>query len=91
MRSLTITLEGVPDELHAMTATPEGMARARAAVLDAFGMEEEDEIEEDLSTIPDILMKVSPNALKKAQADIDAGKGIAGDDFLAELRRPLAD
>ena len=36
MSALTITLEGVPDELLALTATSEGMARARAAVLAAF-------------------------------------------------------
>jgi hypothetical protein len=52
------------------------------------GAEEE---EEDLSTIPDILMKVSPNALKEAQEEMDAGKWVSGADFLAELRRPLAD
>lgn len=31
-----LTIEAVPDELIALTATPEGMARARAAVLAAF-------------------------------------------------------
>lgn len=32
----TITIDAVPDELNALLATPEGMARARAAVLGAF-------------------------------------------------------
>jgi hypothetical protein len=32
----TITIDAVPDELNALLATPEGMARARAAVLAAF-------------------------------------------------------
>ena len=31
-----LTIEAVPDELVALAATPEGMARARAAVLAAF-------------------------------------------------------
>jgi hypothetical protein len=32
----TITIDAVPDRLPALLATPEGMARARAAVLAAF-------------------------------------------------------
>jgi hypothetical protein len=54
-----------------------------------------DEVEVDdngdlpLDTIPDILMYPAPDALKKALAEIDAGKWIPGDEFLAELRRPL--
>lgn len=32
----TITIDAVPDELSALIATPEGMARARAAVIAAF-------------------------------------------------------
>jgi len=32
----TITIDAVPDALTALLATPEGMARARAAVLAAF-------------------------------------------------------
>lgn len=34
----TVTME-LPDELAAQLTTPEGMARARAAVLAAFGLE----------------------------------------------------
>ena len=48
-----------------------------------------EEPEEDLSTIPDILMYPAPDAIKKALEDMDAGKGIPGADFLAELRRPV--
>jgi hypothetical protein len=33
-----VTLPDMPDELAAKLTTPEGMARARAAVLAAFGM-----------------------------------------------------
>jgi predicted transcriptional regulator len=81
MRSLTITLEGVPDELHAMTATPEGMARARAAVLDAFGLdEEEDEYQlaaEDLAS------------LKRGIADADAGRTLSIEESEAAGRAEL--
>lgn len=48
-----------------------------------------EEPEEDLSTIPDILMYPEPDAIKRALEDMDAGKGIPGADFLAELRRPV--
>lgn len=47
--------------------------------------------EPDLSAIPDILMKVSPNDLRDAQEEMDSGKWVKGADLLAELRRPLAD
>lgn len=55
------------------------------------GAEEEDDEKwtEDLSTIPDILMYPKADALRKALEDMDAGKGISGTDFLAELRRPV--
>lgn len=45
--------------------------------------------EAHLSTIPDILMHPEPDAIKKAMEDMDAGKGILGEDILAELRRPV--
>lgn len=54
-----------------------------------------DEVEgaeaEDLSTIPGILMHPAPDAMKKALADLDAGKGIPGADLLAELHRPVSE
>lgn len=50
-----------------------------------------EEPEEDLSTIPGILMYPEPDAIKRALEDMDAGKGIPGADFLAELRRPVSE
>ena len=37
----SLTIDSLPDELIAMATTPEGMARARAAILEAFGLEPE--------------------------------------------------
>jgi hypothetical protein len=76
MSSLTITLEGVPDELHAMTATPEGMARARAAVLDAFGLDALDEllVEAEESIIPEpVITEAFADELQDMCDGIEAG------------------
>ena len=42
-----------------------------------------------LEGIPDVLLYPSPTALKDALADLEAGEGIDGEAFLAELRAPL--
>jgi hypothetical protein len=87
MSTLTITLEAVPDELLAMTATPEGMARARAAVLNAFGLGSEgSDLHDDYKlTLEDI------EALKQGAADIDAGRVTDGRVHIAEMRQMLLD
>ena len=73
-------------------ATSRGLAPKEALdiALDEL-LDENEEQEEDLSTIPDILMKVSPDDLREAQEEMDAGKWVKGADFLAELRSPLVD
>jgi hypothetical protein len=38
----SLTIDALPDDLVALTTTPEGMARARAAVLMAFGVKAEE-------------------------------------------------
>nr|WP_309695389.1 hypothetical protein [Armatimonas sp.] len=91
---MSLTIERPETEARLLRfATSRGLSPLDA--LDELLNEAEDdtgeEQEEDLSTIPDILMKVSPNDLKEAQAEMDAGKWVAGADFLAELRSPLAD
>ncbi|WP_395094876.1 hypothetical protein [Armatimonas sp.] len=58
-------------------------------LLDGAEEKDDEDWKEDLSTIPDILKYPEPDALKRALEDMDAGKGISGADFLAELRRPV--
>jgi hypothetical protein len=87
---MTLTIERPETEARFLRfASSRGLSPLDA--LDELLDEVEEEQEPDLSTIPDILMKVSPDDLKEAQAEMDAGKWVAGADFLAELRRPLAD
>ena len=85
---MTLTLEVSPKTIRRIAGDPEALRRAGELIDAEFGEEDQ---EEDLSTIPDILMKVSPNDLREAQEEMDAGKWITGADFLAELRSPLAD
>jgi hypothetical protein len=56
-------------------------------------LEELLEYEEEMSLeeIPMSLLHVSPNALKEAMDSLDAGEGIDGEIFLAELNVPLDD
>ena len=56
-------------------------------------LEELLEYEEEISLeeIPASLLQVSPTALKEAMDSLDAGEGIDGETFLAELNAPLDD
>lgn len=82
----TITLE-IPDDLLSVLETraeAAGEDRLRFAVAAlARGLEED---EEDLSSIPASVMFPDPDALRRAQESLDAGKGIDGETFLAKLR-----
>ena len=51
----------------------------------------EKEEEMSLEQIPASLLHVSPMALREAMDSLDAGEGIDGETFLAELNAPLDD
>ncbi|WP_395140281.1 hypothetical protein [Armatimonas sp.] len=72
-----LTIEAVPDELVALTTTPEGMALAIAAVLDAFGMGDEQLDEETLA------------GLRRGLADIAAGRTYSFEEAYTEGREEL--
>ena len=70
---MTLTIDALPEEVVALTATPEGMARARAAVLHAFGIlpheEAPDVVEAEGEALDELL-----GALKESDEDIVAGR-----------------
>jgi hypothetical protein len=87
---MSLTIERPETEARLIRfATSRGLTPLDA--LDELLDEVEGEEPEDLSAIPGILMHPAPDAMKKALADMDAGKGISGADFLAELRRPVSE
>lgn len=57
-----LTLE-VPDEILTLTATPEGMARAQAAVLAAFGIADDYGVADELSAEERIKVSKHSNRL----------------------------
>lgn len=74
----TLTIDALPDELVALAATPEGMAQARAAVLDAFGLGDEDAVD------PETLA-----SLKRGLADIAQGRTYSFEEAYKDGREDL--
>ena len=85
---MTLMINVSPETARRIADDPEALRRAGELIDAEFGQEDQ---EEDLSTIPDILLKVPSNDLREAQEEMDSGKWVKGADFLAELRSPLAD
>jgi hypothetical protein len=72
-----LTIEAVPDELVALASTPEGMARVRAVVLDAFGMGDEEFDEETLGR------------MRRGMADVEAGRTYSFEEAYKDGREDL--
>jgi len=73
----SLTIDSLPDELVEQTATPEGMARARAAVLLAFGLQPDEPEPVKLSAevealIADRLDRIESGELKESPWDSEA-------------------
>ena len=88
---MTLTLAPETEARLLRFATSRGLAPEKALeeLLDA--VEEEEELNLPLKTIPAILTKATSDEINAALKEMDSGQWIAGSDFLAGLRKPLDD
>lgn len=85
---MSLTIEKPETEARLLRwATARGLSALEA--IDELLDEAEEEEGSPLATLPSSLMYPAADALKKAMDELDAGKGISGAEFIAELRRPL--
>jgi hypothetical protein len=89
---MTLTLE-IPDDLASRLLTvPEKERHNFALAALRTCLDEDNEVDEEeiaMDSIPEILLRPAPDAIKKALADLDEGKGIDGKILIAELRAPF--
>ncbi|WP_309707652.1 hypothetical protein [Armatimonas sp.] len=72
---MTLTIDALPEEVVALTATPEGMARARMAVLHAFGIVPQENSPEVVEAEGEALEELLA-ALKESDDDIATGRTL---------------